>query len=82
MLEFVYSGYQITGLLYEKDTVKVNFLLLSAGCVPLLIYTNVIYGEVLAVAAVSFAVWMLLLWFREKKLWQFILFLLAMVFAV
>ena len=82
VLVFVYSGYQITGLLYEKDTVKVNFLLLSAGCVPLLIYTNVIYGEVLAVAAVSFAVWMLLLWFREKKLWQFILFLLAMVFAV
>ena len=82
VLVFVYSGYQITGLLYEKDTVKVNFLLLSAGCVPLLIYTNVIYGEVLAVAAVMSAVWLLLLWFREKKIWQFILFLLAMVFAV
>ena len=81
VLVFVYSGYQITGLLYEKDTVRVNFLLLAAGCVPLLIYTNVIYGEVLAVAAVMFAVWMLLLWFRQERLWQFILFALALVFA-
>ncbi len=82
VLVFVYSGYQITGLLYEKDTVKVNFLLLSAGCIPLLIYTNVIYGEVLAAAAVAFAVWMLLLWMRQEKGWQFLLMLLAMIFAV
>ena len=81
VLVFVYSGYQITGLLYEKDSVKVNFLLLAAGCIPLLIYTNVIYGEVLAVAACAFALWMLLLWFRQEKLWQFILFALALVFA-
>ena len=82
VLVFVYSGYQITGLLYEKDAVKVNFLLLAAGCVPLLIYTNVIYGEVLAVAAVAFALWMLLLWLKEEKLWQFALLTLALVFAV
>ena len=82
VLVFVYSGYRITGLLYEKDAVKVNFLLMSAGCVPLLIYTNVIYGEVLAVAAVAFAIWMLLLWLRQEKLWQFILLALSLVFAV
>ena len=82
VLVFVYSGYRITGLLYEKDAVKVNFLLMSAGCIPLLIYTNVIYGEVLAVAAVAFAIWMLLLWLRQEKLWQFILLALSLVFAV
>ena len=82
VLVFVYSGYRITGLLYEKDAVKVDFLLMSAGCVPLLIYTNVIYGEVLAVAAVAFAIWMLLLWLRQEKLWQFILLALSLVFAV
>lgn len=82
VLVFVYSGYQTTGLLYEKDEVKVNFLLLAAGCVPLLIYTNVIYGEVLAAAAVSFALWMLLLWLRQEKIWQLVLVLLSMIFAV
>lgn len=82
VLVFVYSGYRVTGLLYEKDTVKVNFLLLAAGCVPLLIYTNVVYGEVLAVTAVAFALWMLLLWMKQEKLWQFLLIILSMVFAV
>ena len=81
VLVFVYSGYRITELLYIKDAVKVNFLLLAAGCVPLLIYTNVMDGEVAAAAAVAFAFWMLLLWLGQEKLWQFALLTLAFVFA-
>ena len=82
VLVLVFSGYRITGLLYENDRAKVNYLLLAAGCLPLLIYTNVIYGEVLAVAAVSLGLWLFLLWLREKKLWQFLLLALSLVFAV
>lgn len=82
VLVLVFSGYRITGLLYENDRAKVNYLLLAAGCLPLLIYTNVIYGEVLAVAAVSLGLWMFLLWLREKKLWQFVLLALSLIFAV
>lgn len=81
-LAFVVCGYKITEQLWHSDEAKVNFLLLSAGFLPLLIYTNVIYGEVLAVAGVSLAVWMFLLWLEEKKIWQAAVMLLALVFAV
>ncbi len=82
VLVLVCCGYRITGLLYENDRAKVHYLLLAAGCIPVLIYTNVIYGEVLAIAAVSFALWLFLLWLREKKLWQFVCMTLSLVFAV
>ena len=82
VLVFVFCGFKITEQLWHKDAAKVNFLLLSAGFLPLLIYTNVIYGEVLAVAGVSLAVWMFLLWLEEKKIWQAVTMLLALVFAV
>lgn len=82
VLIFVYSGYQITSLSFERDEIKVNYLLLAAGCVPLFIYTNVIYGEVLAAAAVTFACWMLLIWLKQKRVWQMLLMILALVFAV
>lgn len=82
VLVFVFSGYQIVSQLFEKDEIKVNFLLLAAGCVPLFIYTNVIYGEVLAVAAVAFALWMCLLWLKQERIWQMVLLTLALVFAV
>ena len=82
VLIFVYSGYQITSLSFERDEIKVNYLLLAAGCVPLFIYTNVIYGEVLAAAAVAFTFWMLLLWLKQKRVWQMLLMLLSLVFAV
>ncbi len=82
VLVLVTCGYRITGLLYENDRAKVNYLLLAAGCIPVLIYTNVIYGEVLAIAGVSVALFLFLLWLREKKLWQFIGLTLALIFAV
>lgn len=82
VLVFVVSGFAITGELFRKDRAQVNFLLLAAGCVPLFVYTNVIYGEVLAIAAVSFGLWMFLRWLREEKLRDLILMILALVFAV
>lgn len=82
VLLLVFCGYRITGLLYENDRAKVNYLLLAAGCIPMLIYTNVIYGEVLAIVAVSLALWMFLTWLQEKKLWQFVCMTLALVCAV
>ena len=59
-----------------------NFLVLAAGCLPLLIYTNVIYGEVLAVAWTAFALWMLLLWLKEGRIWQIVLMIIGLCFAV
>ena len=82
VLLFVVSGYGITWQLFQRDETKVNFLLLCAGCIPLLIYTNVIYGEVLAIAATAFGIWMFLFWMKQKKLWQFVLMTLAFVFGV
>lgn len=82
VLLFVVSGYGITWQLFQRDETKVNFLLLCAGCIPLLIYTNVIYGEVLAIAATAFGIWMFLFWMKQKKLWQFVLMTLAFGFGV
>ena len=82
VLAFVLSGYGMTEELFHSDRVKVNFLLLAAGCVPLLVYTNVIYGEVLAVAAVSVGSWLFLRWLKEQRCWQLILTTLAFVCAV
>lgn len=82
VLVLVVSGFAITGELFRKDRAQVNFLLLAAGCVPLFVYTNVIYGEVLAIAAVSFGLWMFLRWLREEKPRDLILMILALVFAV
>ena len=82
VLVFVLSGFEITEELFHNDRTKVNFLLLAAGCIPLFVYTNVIYGEVLAIAAVSFGLWMFLRWLREEKGWELLLMILALVFAV
>lgn len=82
VMVFVFCGFQITKELFHKDEIQVNFLLLAAGCIPLLIYTNVIYGEVLSIAGVIFAVWMLLLWLKEERIWQMLLMIAALVFAV
>ena len=82
VLVFVLSGFEITEELFHNDRAKVNFLLLAAGCIPLFVYTNVIYGEVLAIAAVSFGLWMFLRWLREEKGWELLLMILALVFAV
>lgn len=82
VLVFVCSGFEITEELFHNDRAKVNFLLLAAGCIPLFVYTNVIYGEVLAIAAVSFGLWMFLRWLREEKGWELLLMILALVFAV
>lgn len=82
VMVFVFCGFQITKELFHKDEIQVNFLLLAAGCIPLLNYTNVIYGEVLSIAGVIFAVWMLLLWLKEERIWQMLLMIAALVFAV
>ncbi len=82
VLAFVFCGFQVTGELFHRDEIQVNFLILSAGCVPFLIYTNVIYGEVLAVAGIAFALWMLLLWLKEERIWQVLLMILSLSFAV
>lgn len=82
VLGFVFCGFQVTEKLFHRDEVQVNFLVLAAGCLPLLIYTNVIYGEVLAVAWTAFALWMLLLWLKEGRIWQIVLMIIGLCFAV
>ena len=45
VLLLVFCGYRITGLLYENDRAKVNYLLLAAGCIPVLILSLIHISE-------------------------------------
>lgn len=64
---FLFASYRITRLLFQRDEIVVYELLLSMGCLPLLIYSNFSYGESISIMLSMVAVWLFLLYFEHGK---------------
>jgi len=66
----VYLLYKITDLLFHKKRANLLVLILSMGCMQLILYTTFLYGITLGLAF-SLAAFLFLLLFLEKgRLWQ------------
>lgn len=54
------SQYHLCGRLFKKKSAQIYTLLLTASCLPLIMYGSYIYGEVPSFAFLLFGTWMLL----------------------
>ncbi len=79
---FILSSYQITRLLCSDKRAASLSLILISSCVSLFMYSTNVYGDIPAVAFISFGVWMLLWYFRTSKKIPLLLSVLALLLSV
>lgn len=61
------SQYHLCGRLFREKEAQIYTLLLTASCLPFIMYASYVYGEVPSFAFLLFGTWMLLLFLEEGK---------------
>lgn len=78
----VYAGYRIVRLTMDKILAAAVYLLLMAGCFPLIIYSVYVYNDVLALTLCITALWQFLRYMRSGSISGAVLTVLSLALAV
>lgn len=63
----VYLGYRILREITESTAIAISYHMLMAGCLPLILYTPWVYGDIPSIFFALLAEWMLLRYQSRKK---------------
>ena len=78
----VYLGYRILSEMTRSTAAIVGYNILMFGCLPLILYTPWVYGDVPSIFFALLAEWMLLRYLAEKKKRHLAILVSALVFAM
>lgn len=63
----IYFGYRIVKELTQKPVVQIGYVIFSFSFMPMFIYSQFVYSDLLVLALTNIAVWALMRWFRNKR---------------
>lgn len=82
LVMIVISQYHITGLFFQKKKARIYGLLLTAFCIPLIMYGSYIYGEIPSFGFILFGSWMILSFWKTGKIRYGLLAIPSLVLSV
>ncbi len=78
----VFAGYRITALLFDRRRVEASYLLLSAACFPLLVFSAYVYSDVAAIFLSMVLIWQTLALLKTGRKWHILGMIIAASLAV
>lgn len=63
----IYFGYRIVKELTVKPVIQIGYMIFGFTFIPLLLYSQFVYGDVFILAMANIGIWALLCWSRNKR---------------
>lgn len=78
----IYFGYRILKEVTKKPEAQVCYMMFGFTFIPLFLYSQFVYGDVISVAMASIAIWSLMRWCDTKKVRYGVIAVLALVLGI
>lgn len=78
----VYIGHRILWQISESTAAVIGYNILMMGCLPLILYTPWVYGDIPSIFFALLAAWMLIDYISKKKMRYLVILAFALIFAM
>lgn len=78
----VYMGHRIVWQITESTAAVIGYNILMMGCLPLILYTSWVYGDIPSIFFALLAAWMLIEYTSKKKKRYLVVLAFALIFAM